>query len=327
MNCATPAINQLRHKRPQRWNFFFFKSMTSINLQHTLTSMALVTCMPKVQGSKITLEFTQTPPEDPGVYVVYLKQGNIPFYVGEAGNLRQRLTYLFRCYRTENPHPCHLRHKDVWEELPDCDQFCDTYGVRWCSTKGAFGRLEAEEALQSQFGTNAKAFYLNFVERIVINESMPSMSPISARLTTKSAPQQIFVSPPACSVSKDCGAICPVWWELTTNQAYKLPEGFIVPTMTGRRENLRFQSLQQDAVSVIRVWRVRGNLDFSFNEMECRAICQRFAQGLQEGRTFVDGGTSYFNQPLWANPPLGMIRTPFAASVIRHARQQLGLPI
>lgn len=108
------------------------------------------------------------------MYVVYLKVQGIAFYVGEAGNLLQRLTYLFRCHRNENPHPCHLRYRDVWDELPECETFCEMFGVCWHSTKGAFGRLEAEEGLQTQFGTNVKAFYMNFEERLAANQATPS---------------------------------------------------------------------------------------------------------------------------------------------------------
>lgn len=301
--------------------------MTFQDVQQSLHSMTLVTCAPKAAGAKITLQFSQTPPEEPGVYVVYRKEPHHAFYVGEAGNLLQRLTYLFRCYRNGNPHPCHVRHQDVWEELPDCDTFCELYGVRWHSTKGAFGRLEAEEGLQTQFGTNVKAFYMNFEERLDGNQAAPSDSSLKAAPPADAAlpPHRIPVA--SCPAFEGCGSACPVWRELTTNPAYQSPEGFEVPTMTGRRENLRFRSQQQDGVMVIRVWRVVGNLDFTFDEQACRAICQRFAQGIYEGRSFIDGGTSYFNQPQWDDPPLGMIKTPFAAAIIRHARECAGLPI
>lgn len=131
----------------------------------------------------------------------------------------------------------------------------------------------------------------------------------------------------SCPAFRCCGSACPVWRELTTNHAYQLTEGFDFQTMTGWRENLRFRSQQQDGAKVIRVWRVVGNLDFSFDESSCQAICQCFAEGLQDGHNFVDGGAAYFTHPSWANPPLGRITTPFAAAVVRHARQCIGLPI
>lgn len=100
-----------------------------------------------------------------------------------------------------------------------------------------------------------------------------------------------------------------------------------MPTMTGVRENLRFRSEQQDGVAVVRVWRVVRNLGFTFDEQACRAICQRFAEGLLEGHFLVDGRTAHFNGPSWANLPLNIIEAPYAAIVIRHARQCAGLPI
>jgi hypothetical protein len=289
--------------------------------------MSLVTCAPKVQGDKITLQFSQTPPEEPGVYVIYRKEPHQAFYVGEAGNLLQRLTYLFRCYRNGNPHPCHLRHQEVCEELPDCDTFCHMYGVRWHSTKGAFGRLEVEEALKVQFGTNVKAFYLNFEERLAHNEDAASgLSPQPGDAASSSRSCEVIPNA-SCPAFESCGSACPVWRELTTNPAYHLPEGFMVPTMGHLGDLLRFRYVANGAEPLVRVWRPTGQPDFTFDEKACRIICQRFAQGIQEGLGFINGGTSYFNQPRWANPPLGMIRTPFAAAVIRHARQCVGLPI
>jgi hypothetical protein len=201
------------------------------------------------------------------------------------------------------------------------------YGVRWHSTNGAFGRLEAEEALKVQFGTNVKAFYLNFEERLARNEAAASgllTQPSEAASSLRSCE---VIPNASCPAFESCGIECPVWRELTTNPGYQFTDGFEVPTMTGRRENLRFRSQREDGATVIRVWRVVGNLDFKFDEKACRIICQRFAQGIQEGLGFINGGTSYFNQPQWANPPLGMIKTPFAAAVIRHARQCVGLPL
>ena len=301
--------------------------MTFQDIQESLRTVELITCTPQIQGSRIGLRFSQTPPQEPGVYVVYLKVQDIAFYVGEAGNLLQRLTYLFRCHRNENPHPCHLRYRDVWDELPECETFCEMFGVRWHSTKSAFGRLEAEEALKRQFGTNVKAFYMNLPQ--VLDDSVATNSALSSASGTggSSLRPSISLAPASCPAFESCGATCPVWRELTANPAYRLPEGFQVPTMTGRRENLRFRTEQHECKTMVHVWRFVGNLDFVFDEAHCRAICQRFAQGLQEGRSLAAGGTAYFGTPRWAAPPLGMIHTPFAAAVVRHARQQVGLPV
>lgn len=289
--------------------------MTLPEIQTLLNEAPLVTATLEARGGGLGVRFSQDPPVEPGVYVVYLKAGGAAFYVGEAGNLRQRLTYLFRCYRNENPHPCHLRHQDVWEELPDVETFCGLYAVRWVSTQGSFGRLEAEEVLQAQFGTNRKAFYLNFQRDLDQPEASIPPPPLHG------------VCPNFCSPIVGCGDVCPVWRELTTEPAYQVPEGFEVPTLGGRGDNLWFRCEQAEGQTLVRVWRSSGRPNFTFDEAACRAICERFAEGLQQGRTFVAGGTSYFTDPHWPSPPSGRIRTPYAAAVIRHARQQVGLPI
>jgi hypothetical protein len=301
--------------------------MTFQDIQESLRTVELITCSPQIQGSRIGLRFSQTPPQEPGVYVVYLKVQGIAFYVGEAGNLLQRLTYLFRCHRNENPHPCHLRYRDVWDELPECETFCEMFGVRWHSTKGAFGRLEAEEGLQTQFGTNVKAFYMNFEERLAANQAATSGASPQAVPSAGAALPPDVITAASCPAFESCGSVCPVWRELTTNPAYHSPEGFMVPTMGYLGQPLRFRCLTAGARPEVHVWRPSGQPDFTFDEPACRTICQRFAQGINEGRSFVDGGTSYFNQPQWDVPPLGMIKTPFAAAIIRHARECAGLPI
>lgn len=199
--------------------------------------------------------------------------------------------------------------------------------MRWHSTKGAFGRLEAEEALQVQFGTNVKAFYLNFEEMLASNEAAESISSPQAGPFAGSALPPKVNPAVLCSAFESCGSACPVWRELTSNPAYQLPDGFMVPTMGYLGQPLRFRCVTAGARPVMHVWRPLRQPNFTFDELACRAICQRFAQGIHEGRCFVEGGTSYFNQPQWADPPLRMINTPFAAAVIRHARQCVGLPI
>ena len=104
-----------------------------------LHSDPIVRCSPKAVGSKKSLDFSIAPPLEPGVYIIYLLQGLIPFYVGESKNLKSRLTFLFRCNSPNNPHPCHKRHQQVWSDYPQCEEFCGKYGVRWLSTVGAYG--------------------------------------------------------------------------------------------------------------------------------------------------------------------------------------------
>ncbi len=296
-------------------------------LKKTITDSAFVTCAIRVLGTRITVDFSHLPPQEPGVYVVYLRDREIPFYVGESRDLRRRLTFLFRCHRSDNPHPCHRRHQDVWDVLPDCETFCEFYGVRWTSTAGWFGRLEAEELLQGQFGTNRKEYYSNF--NLLFENDFKS----GEILTTDSGvaegllPSDKGSTDVECCTTAGCNASCPVWNELITNPAYQGPRGFQVPTMTGRREPLLFSRHHRNGNSVIRVWRASGSLDFTFDENDCRSICRRFNEGIGQGRSFTNSGTSYFNEKSWLNRPLTIITAPFAAPVIRHARQNLGFPI
>lgn len=271
----------------------------------------MVTCKPVVKKARIQLDFSNQPPAEPGVYVVYLRSNGMAFYVGEASHLLRRLTYLFRCHRNDNPHPCHRRHEEVWDELPDCEDFCAKYGVRWFSTKGMFGRLEAEEALISQLGTNKKDFYLNIEQRMVMHTEGGLVH--ARRKTT------------VCCAGKTCGKFCPVWRELMTNPAYQSAGGYVVPTLTGKKANLAVR-VQPNQKLPVNVHRPGTTLNFDFDEADCMAICQRYEEGLRQGLDFRKGGTSFFNQPKWSNPSLGMINTPFAAAVIRHARHRIGLP-
>lgn len=296
-------------------------TMTSREILDTLRSTLSVNCRPQIQGNRIGLEFTHTPPEEPGVYVVYVKSGDLPFYVGEAKNLNQRLKYLFRCHRNDNPHPCHRRHKEVWEEFPECEDFCEKFSARWLTTTGACGRLEIEESLQAHFGTNRKAFYLNFSP--VMAEALETASP-----ATDTAPSPVLESAVVSEACDEaCGTACPVWLELASNSAYRAERGFLVPTLGQQAEGLRFQFIEDDGAPSVRVWRDSGTLEFTFGEAVCRALCSRFDAGIKEGRRFARGGTGYFNQPKWSHPPLGNINTPYAAAVVRHGRQCCGMPI
>lgn len=288
---------------------------------------AIVTCKPKLKRTKISVDFSQKPCDDPGIYVVYLKAGGIPFYVGESSNLHRRLTHLFRCHRSDNPHPCHRRHRDVWGELPDCETFCDMYGVCWYSTKNAFGRLEAEEELQEELGTNRKEYYSNF-NLICANHSQTCKSASAvAGCINGLRPSRVASVGFKCSAKRKCNKFCPVWNELIANSLYRGPDGFQVPTMTGRKDPLFFHTEGLDKNPLIRVWRVDGSLNFTFDENDCQMICQRFEAGLAQGRSFCSGGTSYFNDPAWKNRPLTIITAPYAAAVIRYARNKIGLPV
>jgi len=278
---------------------------------NTLTSKlgtaSLVTCSPKLRGSRISLKFATEPPSEPGVYVVYQKNPEKPFYVGEARDLFQRLTYLFRCHRNENPHPCHKRHKQVSGVMPDVDQFCNTYGVRWITTTGLVGRLEIEEKLQSDFGTNTKEYYRNY----------DSESPFEMPRVHK---EYVFC---ACAKSTTCN-FCPIWHELSTNPVYLTTHGILIPTMGGNAKPLCFN--YDPKKLVVRVWRTSGKPNFEFNENECRDLCRRYIDGLKS-RSLPDvwtlGGTGYFTHPIWTKPCLGRINSPYAAAVIRHILRSL----
>jgi|688.fasta_scaffold315563_2 hypothetical protein len=118
---------------------------------------------------------------------------------------------------------------------------------------------------------------------------------------------------------------CLVWASLTTSPEYQSENGTQVPTMTGRREPLLFRAAKKNQKTVIHVWRTKGRLNFTFDEHDCQAICQRFEEGILKGRNFTEGGTSYFNAPDWDDRPLNYVTAPFAAAIIRHARQMVGL--
>jgi len=119
---------------------------------------------------------------------------------------------------------------------------------------------------------------------------------------------------------------CPVWNELSTNPDYRVPAGVMIPTMGGRAEPLFFRF---DLTSnKIEVWRANENPSFSFGRNECTALCQRYQLGLKTGKlpsVHNLGGASYFGCPKWQHPVLGMINSPFAAAVIRHALRALPL--
>ena len=126
---------------------------------------------------------------------------------------------------------------------------------------------------------------------------------------------------------KDSNSKCKSWEELTQSAQYLPESGVIVPTMTGERAPLNFRCEQGNGQKIIRVWRQESDLNFTFDEHDCQAICQRFEEGILKGRNFTEGGTAYFNAQDWDNRPLNYVTAPFAAAIIRHARQMAGLRI
>lgn len=277
-----------------------------------IQSLTPVKCKPTLSGVGVSLAFdpsSNIPPDGPGVYVVYHLASGQPFYVGEARNLLRRITYLFRCHRNDNPHPCHKRHFQVHGLLPEVDVFCATYGVKWCSTAEMTGRIEIEEELQEAFGTNRKEFYQSFDPR---------------------GPEDREPNPAAelCGVGDHAAhptcQSCPVWRELSKNPAYQNPAGVAIPTMGGRASLLFFR--YNTVTKKIEVWRPIGNPNFEFDEAAAKAICQRYQSGLKQGilpPVHQLGGTAYFGQPAWPKPILGRYDTPYAAAVIRHALRSI----
>jgi hypothetical protein len=273
-----------------------------------------VSCIPTLSEASVSLAFdprSNTPPEGPGVYVVYHLASGQPFYVGEARNLLRRIAYLFRCHRNDNPHPCHKRHLQVHGLLPEVDVFCATYGVKWYSTAEMTGRIEIEEALQEAFGTNRKEFYQSF----------------DPKGTGYSEPNP--AAEPCCvgdhAAHRACQS-CPVWRELSTNLAYRNPAGVAIPTMGGRAALLFFR--YNTVTKKIEVWRLSGNPNFEFDKAAAKAICQRYQSGLKCGilpPVHMLGGTAYFGQPTWPTAVLGRYDTPYAAAVIRHALRSIDL--
>ena len=287
--------------------------MTSDQIIGILQQSPLVTCEPKMKGVRVSLSFSIQPPDGPGVYAIYQLNPEKPFYVGEAGSLHQRLKFLFRCHRNDNPHPCQKRYEQVHGNMPEFEDLCSQYGVRWISTAGQWGRLEYEEVLQQTFGTNSQAFYLNYNPEKPAQQQCPPAKP----------PELCIES---CDSKAPCSE-CPIWRELSTNEAYRKPEGVEIPTMGGQATNLRFC---YDANSErVRVWRETRKPNFTFDRADCHALCRRYRQGLSERElplTTELGGTSYFADSAWVNPVLGRIRTPYAAAVIRHVWLALRLP-
>jgi GIY-YIG catalytic domain len=115
-------------------------------------------------GTKVRIEFTPAIPEGPGVYRVILKNSNKTFYCGEASRVSQRLKFLFRCNPGKNPHPCHKNYSTAFGMGVEPWTFCKKFKVEIISTIGAMGRLEIEEQLKNQYGTNKKSFYKAWIK-------------------------------------------------------------------------------------------------------------------------------------------------------------------
>jgi hypothetical protein len=136
-------------------------------LKQKLNESKFVEAKPYKRGTKVFLTFSPHTPKskEPGFYVVYdCKKFCKAFYIGEAGDLRARLTTLFRCNSHKTPHPCHTGYKRAFGEMPTYNNFCKRFKVKFISTFGMLGRLELEEKLKDEKGTNKKQFYENYAK-------------------------------------------------------------------------------------------------------------------------------------------------------------------
>jgi hypothetical protein len=73
----------------------------------------LVTCEPKATMNKVFLQFSMTPPSEPGIYAVSCIKREAVFYVGEAGDLKRRLKFLFRCDGGGNPQGLRMNIESI----------------------------------------------------------------------------------------------------------------------------------------------------------------------------------------------------------------------
>jgi hypothetical protein len=130
------------------------RKLTEMEFQHTTKVIR--------SGRGISIEFTPPVSTSPGVYRVVRKEDKKTFYVGECGNLYQRLRFLFRCYPCNNPHPCHCAFRRAYGSFPTPDQFCEIFEIYVQDTSELKGRLEIEEELQEKHGSNNADFYRNW---------------------------------------------------------------------------------------------------------------------------------------------------------------------
>ncbi len=145
------------------------------------------------------------------------------------------------------------------------------------------------------------------------HEEEHSHRPMDSAKTAKGSER-----PLPCKGKADCR--CRVWSVLINNDTYHAP--LELPTMGGRAANLFFQF--NPAMNELHVYRHEANPDFVVNEADFTIICKRYHQGLADGdlpAVHVMGGTGYFTDPQWPDPPLRRIETPYVPPIIRHVFQ------
>jgi hypothetical protein len=146
----------------------------------------------KTTNRGVSIVFNKPIKPSPGVYSVIFKANKKVFYVGEGSNLSVRLTKLFRCYPI-NPHPCHEAYERAYGSFPTPQQFCADFEAHVQETIGMRGRLEIEEELQEEHGSNNADFYRSWgnnlqAQKITklftnpITKLVPHRVPISAQM-------------------------------------------------------------------------------------------------------------------------------------------------
>jgi len=166
---------------------------------------------PKSTGRGISIVFDKPVNSSPGVYRVVSKANKKVFYVGEGSNLSVRLKMLFRCYPCKNPHPCHDAYKKAYGSFPTPQQFCADFEVHVLETIGMRGRLEIEEELQEEHGSNNADFYRNWGSNLQsVQVAKPTPKPIM-----KPVPHRV----PITSAMRKAGT-----WIFSKSLAEQLPE-------------------------------------------------------------------------------------------------------
>ena len=84
-------------------------------------------------------------PTEPGIYLIYPLSSDTPVYIGEASDLRRRLTYHFADSPSSNKESTlkkNLRKAGIWDRKHSIDSF-----FRFRCFTVSFGRTEVEEHL------------------------------------------------------------------------------------------------------------------------------------------------------------------------------------
>ena len=100
------------------------------------------------QDDKSTIDL----PEQPGIYLIYQGEIEVPIYIGESKNLKQRLNYHFSENSSSNQSSTLKKNLRRSGHLNDNQSLRDVVRVRFFPI--AFGRVEIEELLHRRFKIN-----------------------------------------------------------------------------------------------------------------------------------------------------------------------------